>query len=399
MLARHSTLCATLLVLILLCSSITFLSRLQSDSLQIRRSLKNDPAAVEFWISRHLAWHDANRYKPNERRLVFVQNGAGIGDRIKALIAAYGYAVLTRRLLLILWEEPNPLADVLSERSRERFIFRSDLDSNGLEARHGMDYKFRYFRSMPDSLVKKLASDIHTVTLKMGPPKQTPDRLRQALRGNRFLNESIPLYTPYVWKLATQELLERSQKVNEDVSRVQDKLGICGNTERCPSGRKHYISVHARIGLGIGENHWRFARFKSHFHDIAVCFARVVRMYAISKHIGVFVASDTPEWTRVFTEVMKKEMPYNRVIRMITKPAHIRNIKRSQNGKEIFIAQFVEMAILGDATRVVALRSGFSRAAFWMGQADNYIQLDTMKCAKEKIPVEKKMSNGFLDMD
>ena len=388
-----------LFTLVLLYTLTVFFASGSSEHNPVPVSSRSDSAAVKFWISRYLTWHDANRHNPNARRLVFKQNGAGIGDRVKALIAVYGYAVLTRRLLVIKWNEPYPLADVVDKKSRDRFVFREDLDSFGLSAKHGLDYKFRYFVNMPDSLINLLAGDVHTVTLKTGPPKQTPDILRQVLRGNRFKNESIPSFSPDIWKLAAREILGRSENIQNQVAQIRNGFGICGNGEQCSSPRQHYLSVHARIGFGVGESHWRFQRFKSHYRDIAVCLARAVREHAPHENVAVFVASDTLRWIPVFIDVMRREMPSVRVVHLTGVPTHIVNIKKSDQGRAIYRSLFVEMGILGDAIHTISLRSGFSMAAFWMGAGARYSQLDTLKCIKERKPVERIISNYFLEMD
>lgn len=357
-------------------------------------SEQNYSEPVDFWITSYLEWHDSQRYNRSARRLIFRENGDGFGDRVKALVAAYGYAVLTKRLLIIRWNSPYPLANILSNRSRERFIFRNDIDSDGLAAGYGRDYKFRYFRDMPISVVKLLADDVHTVTLKIGPPTQTPDMLSQELRGRRFSQQSIPKYTPALWKLAVRHLLERSLEIQEEVSEFRRQHAICGYGEECLNNQTRYIAIHARIGHGVGEGSWRFDRFRGRERDVATCFAKAVQKYSSSIDVPVFVATDTPIFKNVFIEVMSKVMPQSRVLHLSNKPVHFRKIKR----EGIFRNQFVEMALLGDSVRTIALRSGYSKTAFWMGQGEYYTQLRTEDCI-EQTPVEMKMPDGFLDYE
>ncbi len=360
----------------------------------IRPFSGTEPGAVDFWITRHLTWHDSQRYNISARRLVFRENGDGFGDRVKALIAVYGYAVLTKRLLVIQWHSPYPLATMISNRSQERFIFSEDIDSIGLPARHGRNYKFRYFEDMPESLIHTLASDVHTVTLKIGPPTQTPDMLRQALAGGRFSHESIPRYTPDIWRLATRQILERSEGIEEEAKKIRRRFAICGHEAQCSGNQTRYIGVHARLGHGVGEGRWRFNRFRGRHRDVSTCLARAVQNDVATHRTSVFVATDTPAFRDVFVEVMKTAMPRTRVVYLNNEPVHFNKIKR----EETFRGQFVEMAILGDATRIIALRSGYSRSAFWMGQAKHYTQLEAEKCI-EGIPVAMNLHDGFLDLE
>lgn len=353
--------------------------------------IPNGDTAVKFWVTDHLAWHDANRPKINTRRVIFRTIGAGLGDHIKALVWVYGYAVLTRRLLIIDWSNPYPLESVLSDSSVERFIYRPVLDSSGLSEGYGANYRFQYRRGIPSYMLQLLArNDVHTVILQCGPA-QTPYSVKEELVGSpsRFdipqqEKTIIPQFSWVARRTAARILLEPSAEIQRRVSAFKSLHGICTYNETgCLNGESYY-SVHARLGIGTSETH--FSRFKGMLGNekyIARCFVAHLKENNVPADAVVFVASDTAEWKSIFINVMQKYMPGVRVIYYDVIPGHFRDInKRTFEGKNRFLDQHTEMIIIGNAVRTFALRSGFPEVGFLRGYGRHYTRIELSSCGK-----------------
>lgn len=377
---------------------------------------ENDPA-LNFWVKRHLLWHDLNRFNTASRKLIFRVIGAGLGDHIKALVAVYGYAVLTRRVLLIDWVKPYPISEVLSKRARRRFVYRAELD--GVEGA-GHHFNFKYGHGIPDYMMNLMASDEHTVFLKTGPA-QTPNEIMDKLRGERWNNLTLPKFNWAARRTITRILLEPSIELDSEVQSLQRHYSLCAHGTLClleysllhrvrsiftRGGAasllppRHYFTVHARLGLGTGETHYsRFKSSEGNEQRMAECFARQVLKhrndFAVSTlstrgdantepPVAVFVASDTASWRPLFKQVMQRYLPDAHVVHLDDKPGHWRAIPTdSEAGRRTFLAQHAEMLLIGDATRVIAFSSGFPETGFWRGRGRHFTRLDPDKCLRE----------------
>jgi len=345
---------------------------------------RGDPA-VNFWILEHLAWHDKHRANTKTRRVIFQTIGAGLGDHIKALVWAYGYAVLTRRLLVIDWQNPYPIESVISPLAVSRFIYRPQLDSVGKWERHGCEYNFKYGRGIPEYMLKLLArQDVHTVLLKIGPA-QPPDSVRDVLLGSprRFgARRVIPRFSWAARRTATRLLLEPSAEIRGRLAAFKRTHGICAYNEANCAGVGYY-AVHARLGIGTGETHFaRFSGMADRVSSIAHCFVDELEKRGVPEKATVLVASDTAAWRTSFRAAMRERMPDSRVIYYGSTPKHFRDIdKGSSAGRNSFLDQHTEMILIGNAIRTVAFRSGFPEVGFWRGYGRHYNVVDRKECA------------------
>lgn len=376
------------------------------DFIPVRRGWSNDPA-MNFWLEQHLRWHDANRNNRSTRRLIFQTIGAGLGDHIKALVWAYGYAVLTKRLLLIDWPSPYPIETVLSDRARHRFIYRSELDSAGVGPGYGLDFNFEYRQGLTPSMLNLLVSDVHTVFLRIGPA-QPPDAVIKKLRGSRWGNKTLPRFSWNARRAVTKTVLEPSSELLKYLIGERHHLALCAYHESCDDEnlferwtraivyggstlqRRQYFAVHARLGLGTNESHiTRFASSLGHERQIAECFARAVKSYAApSKDPVVFVASDTASWRLLFKDVLLKLLPRAKAVHLDQRPTHFRSIRSgSKHGRETFLNLHAEMLLIGDAQRTIAFSSGFPAVGFWRGHGRHFTLLSREQCIRENYTV------------
>ncbi len=372
----------------------------------VRRGWSNNPA-MNFWYEQHLRWHDANRLNRSSRRLVFRTIGAGLGDHVKALVWAYGYAVLTRRLLIIDWPLPYPIETVLSTRARNRFIYRSKLDSAGVGPGYGLEFNFKYRKGLTPRMLRLLNGDAHTVFLRIGPA-QPPDTVMKELRGSRWGNRKLPRFSWDARRAVTKTLLEPGGELLKYLIDARHRLALCANHESCTREtvagrwlraivyggstmpRRQYFAVHARLGLGTGESHiTRFASSRGHEEHIAACFARAVKSYAgPSKDPVVFVASDTASWRPLFKRILHLYLPDARVEHLEQRPEHFRSIPTgSKRGRATFLALHAEMLLIGDAKRTIAFSSGFPAVGFWRGHGRHYNLLSRERCLAENVTI------------
>lgn len=204
------------------------------------------------------------------------------------------------------------------------------------------------------------------------------------------------------------------------------------------TGLKGYIAVHARLGYGLEEEAMDASRFNLESKGLSVkamaeCFAwHVVKLAnnpnsgsdifssdnspssrsssngngwsKISKRITVFVATDTPQFRTMFAEAMVKVasdlaqgnqgnmstanvMPSFHVVTMHDLvPVHIRDItkKQADYAKAVndLLDTFVDLFLLGHATTLVHLESGFSDLAMWMGCSTSRVVVSRDTCAE-----------------
>lgn len=349
----------------------------------VEKTRKNKKkSALDFWVIDHLKWHDAQLDNVASARILVwrARRSAGIGDQIRAMMAAYQYAVLSRRVLRIDWTFPHPLSLLMSDSARKRFVYNGGVDEirEALRRQPKWRYEFRG-TGLSREMFDYLNSDANTVILSIGPSVQTGNDAVQGLRPN---DTTIPRWTPVSARAAIRKVLEPSRELAALVEEAQRELGLCSTNSRCRSGRNNYISVHARLGVGTNESRLeRFAGMETKLTSTARCFALAVKRYARVSPMVVFVASDTSSWPAIFETEMKKIMPSARVVFVDDEPMHIHSISPSE-GRTVFLRQHMENLLIGGAQHTIALRSGFPEVGFWRGTGIYYTMLRKMPCAQ-----------------
>lgn len=171
--------------------------------------------------------------------------------------------------------------------------------------------------------------------------------------------------------------------------------------------RGQYVAVHARTGEDVGEAKWgRFHNmrrkrsrdggdYKVADHMLRCAQKAGVRLGALGTDIGenkqrkglvdVFVASDSLALKRTF---LKRGGTGTRVFCQMVKAAHVAHeVRVDGERKELrdlvrdagwmgFVGTFVELFAMTGASTIVATRSGFSRVAFVMSDAEVMTTID-----------------------
>lgn len=130
----------------------------------MRRTLERarQDALSDVVITQYTAWHRKMRHDRNARKLIWtgLGNAYGIGDRFRGILHAYLCAVLSKRVLVIKWDDPFPL----------ELVFRSA---------KGMNVFFDPMIDGPEFVV--CASGVPTVDLRCA--NKTDTKLKAPLYG------------------------------------------------------------------------------------------------------------------------------------------------------------------------------------------------------------------------
>lgn len=138
-----------------------------------------------------------------------------------------------------------------------------------------------------------------------------------------------------------------------------------------------YISVHARVGIGVGEaGILRFSGIK----DIA---NNTVRYAEKRKLTSVFMATDTTQFVELFEESIQSMNASFRIRSVPWKEGtgHIKDDLKNKTAvypKEKLLRTFSELYLVGNSQTLLYTGSGFSHLAYRLGTAKKIVRLDCM---------------------
>lgn len=149
-----------------------------------------------------------------------------------------------------------------------------------------------------------------------------------------------------------------------------------------PLPTPHFIALHARLGEGVGESRGRFAPL-AHRRKLAKCLAEVAiqaaKVYGTS---AFFLATDTPSFRPLLKQALGKRVANVRFVgeeRLL--PLHTSHCD-SEEERDRCVYAFLEMLGLARGDAIVALPSGFSLIAGFVGNVDDYRVVDVMSCIR-----------------
>lgn len=371
---------------------------------------------LRYFIADYIEFHKRNRYN-GTRRLVFRPGVTGIGDRFICTLTAYWAAVLSRRVFLVIWDDPFPLQDFLVNASESLDIFYNPLSDAPEYVKHPNTQEkvpdSKYLFNDKASLARYeevILSDTHTVFL------QTNKFAHYF--SHAFRNVSLPHNRPkldihvalssYNYKRAVlHHFFRLSDAMLEDLDRVSMKLGLRKRTwsfswKRIMARRAFtfgkarvpYIGVHARIGKGIKEGHSRFTRISQNMKVAAECLAsRAIRISLMSgtPALPIYLATDTPEFRKLFAKVVE-ELSQGKVnvVSGNWEVAHSTRLKTKiyKNGTLVEATEHrkkmwgthMDLVLLGHAEHILGLYSSFTRLAFSVGDAESITELRNEIC-------------------
>lgn len=383
-----------------------------------RRPMNNEFRLLKYFVRDYIAFHAANR-KNASRILLFRPYPSGMGDQFRALVFAYWTAVLSRRVLLIDWQEPFSVENLFETANESTdMFFRKEIDIDPLAASsHAMLNSSEQSHS---TLAEIVESNIHTVvhspwlvapTITLTrlasrnfPHRSTVSEIRMLLVSVNFQRSVAHLVLRLSPSIRDFHFLNcRSMRLKCGKSSSLSRIAHSFNAPQDFVARP-YISVHARLGLGVGESGERFIKVSKNVLVPARCLAsRAVRLALLAgtPALPIFLATDTPAFREIFQNVVT-EMSSGRVavlngnwsVAHSNKVAH--DLLRSQMKKNKLIGlsrskawesvwgSYMDLVMLGHGEHVVALYSSFVRFAMAIGDAETLTELRNEICTNDE---------------
>lgn len=376
---------------------------------------------LSFWTSDYVTWHTRNRYS-SKRRVVFQSPHSGLGDRYRGLLRVWLLAVLSQRIFLIDWSTPFPFSDAISSTPGTNFIFNEQLDTPPQIQR-----ATRYGnRTMSDSasFVERnvsgwrafehaLASDVHTIFLQSGEPAE----LSSAQIKKCSYNQTSPF--PLMSKSENWSVLRaimrhvfRPSKKLSSMHKAANKVFDVHPISELPavynwyfykylprplknrlSSSTPYISVHARIGKGVGEaHHKRFVAVSENMQKMADCLAvRSLQLVSLvskespsgSQNASIFLATDTPDFRALFVAAVHNLSRTATVLSGKWDTAHFNHLKRNNSTKHeraLYLSSYLDLLLLGHGEHMISTGSGYAQLAFWLGAAQTFTAISGQEC-------------------
>ncbi|KAI0564800.1 hypothetical protein FGB62_23g126 [Gracilaria domingensis] len=346
---------------------------------------------LDIIITQYTIWHREQRrlceldstHARSMPLLVFRYIGhIGLGDRIRAILYTYLIAVASKRLFLIDWKEPIPLTTVL--RSPPEYNFTFD-----------------------DYLFKPSEGEMEIIS---GPPKYAD--LDIYLSSKRVLIERAT--NPFAFKkfsslFGRYPQLELSQKIKaaklEHFKLDQNEVApfilqaLFRTTPSLRKSLKHltpfkgkpYISVHARLGHGLGEKRGRFdleekgLTLRSASKCLGVLASTLAQKHG---HQRIFVATDTERARKWLEEGIHDRLPQAEVEQSSIKATHMQRLHKpngfpdAHEKREKFEEVFLDLGVLATGESMVYFRSGFADIALWFGVMTDAVQVTINDCGE-----------------
>ncbi|KAI0565277.1 hypothetical protein FGB62_20g010 [Gracilaria domingensis] len=279
----------------------------------------------QVMIDRYLTWHHSvvSKVRSGEldgssvRTLVFIGNEGrhGLGDRLRGLLFAYMASVFSQRLLLIKWEDPFPLSTVLVNSDRSNFTFDESLfplrwkpdgeaDATLVQRALLADMQLFIGNEARLSLECEPRPKLDEVfeTVKKFPNLTTSVELKKVVSLKR--RPTSEQFFPLIFKALVRPSTELRKMMTETIDKhnmyAPSRLWKEGPLRRIDTSDP-FISVHARLGYGVGEYIKRFkAQMYGHTMDsLAYCMAekamRLAEQEGITNPPRFYVATDTAE--------------------------------------------------------------------------------------------------------
>lgn len=317
-------------------------------------STKVSPLAFveKHLIYRYIIWHHKHRH--SGRRLVYRLKKVqpGLGDRISALLSAFVLASFTDRVLLVDWEVPFRLFDFFKPVKIPNLKYLS-VDADAAE--------FVCNRTMcPYHSLDILTSKHRTVVVPSLPAARMED-IQMIIRKCPQMRLSKKLANVSRSLPPSHEIFSRIFKVLLKPAPLLQKV-IDG---RMTGLSKPYISVHARLGRGIGEKGARFRSTLS-YEDMAKCFVEVASREGKKRNVNkYYLATDTKSFRKVFQRVLMKEVKGAELIRFDNvDPIHTASCMQF---KGACLHTMFELIVLSRGRAVVASRSNYSKVGAFIG--------------------------------
>lgn len=367
---------------------------------------------VKFFITDYLNFHAEEKHNSLSRKQIFRPKPTGIGDRFERLMTAYYVAVVTKRVLLVDWQRPSPIEDLLETAYHGTDLFLRDVDRSekpGM-ARSDGGNEFVLDKTQnhdPNKFIDTLNSNITNIVMTMTkrPLRSTLELLGHQRFAHTGKRQLTAFYGSYICRKA---VMHRVLRVRTDFFENMSSKGIqlqfksVQNADNIKSLFKNgYIGVHARVGVGLHEIGDRFDAIQDNLEIPPKCLARrVSRLAAISDalKLPIFLATDTVPFREIFIREVQnmsngtveifhgKWNVLHSYLHIDMEREPLNETQKKINIKtQKMMETYADLAILGNAAHIIALRSSFVRFAFSIGSASSLAQINIENCLAAKI--------------
>lgn len=386
----------------------------------------------EAVVSRYMRFHKSQRFNSSAPKLIYMGMGNrhGFGDRFRGILNAYELALLSQRVLLLAWREPFPL-DLVFESAPDVSVFydpridpgplplmkeeQRQMELRGIDPRTDGDPLPWCGCTLPTQCTRDnpgiLLSDEKDVVIR-SECTASLNGLMKSLQeyGETPVSEDLAellqdwggtpgkaAFVSSMYSLVFHALLRPSPHLIDRMAYIQSDLRdiIPPRLRRFRQGRSRgYISVHARIGYGLGEgkNDAYARRFDleaqgASIQMVAACLAKTAAEEADDADLPepqtFYIATDTPEFADDFRNEIEKWSKGAIVKEMGAKIVHSNKMREnSEEDREAFVMTGADLFFLSAGERLVSLPSWFANLAKYLGDVP-HTQKFVQQCVRD----------------
>eukprot|EP00178_Gracilaria_changii_P021255 TRINITY_DN63251_c0_g1_i1.p1 TRINITY_DN63251_c0_g1~~TRINITY_DN63251_c0_g1_i1.p1 ORF type:complete len:493 (-),score=56.25 TRINITY_DN63251_c0_g1_i1:567-2045(-) len=346
-------------------------------------------AFLHIIVTQYTNWHRQQRrlcdVNPAHARslplLVFRSNGnAGVGDRIRGILYTYLVAVASDRLFLIDWHKPLPVANVLRSPPTFNFtydtaLFTANADEEhaiwGPDDYHNLDVYFSSKRVVINQSPNNFTVKHFLSIFERYPQLNLSRRLVNA--GLQHFHAQREHVAPFI----LNALFQTSPSLRNSVRKLM------------PFHAQPYISLHARLGHGVGETSGRFD-FKQQgmsLESVSHCMGTLAATMAQQRGLQrVFIVTDTYSARQFLEAGIRAVLPDAHVQMSPINATHFFAMHKNEyilderERRNKFEEVFVDLALLSMAQSMVFFRSGYGAAAAWLGAITDSVMVEYDNC-------------------
>lgn len=340
---------------------------------------------LDYFVTEYLQWHKITRLAIDKqpkranrvRLLVFqgMEENVGFGDRIRSIIHTYLAAVASKRLFLIDLRHPFPWEEILINPKGYNFTFDSSIftwkntEISIVSDRKDLTNIDRYIQPSRVILQKSYPTLMVPRVLKNISGKEKNEIFRKLKDEN--LTDFVPL-TEHVVPFILKALFRPSKKLKTSI------------LSSAPFKRKTFFSVHARLGIGVGEDAGRFSLEENNLtlDTYSTCLGKLAAYQAKTKNISkFFIATDTEEAKTYLRSGILSKIPAAFVRESTVIAKHVSFLdSRNKSDLSHFINGISDIGVLSMGKSILFIRSGFADMARWFGAMTEYSRVTRRHC-------------------
>ncbi|CAN8064290.1 unnamed protein product [Agarophyton chilense] len=384
-----------------LSSAFTPSTKLPFETFTVAKAAASHPQPAQFTeqlraflniiITQYTAWHRQQRrlcqahvsLARSVPLLVFRSNGnAGVGDRIRGILYSYLVAVASNRLFFIDWQKPLPVSIALRSPPSFNFTYDAALFTESTDDEHAIWGP----------------SQFNHLDVYFSPQRVIVNQKPNAFAFNNFSS----LFERYPQLSLSRDIVEAGLS-HFDVQREEVAPFIINALFETSSSLRNslhalrpfrgqpYISLHARLGHGVGEKSGRF-NFEQQglsLESVSQCIGSLAATMAQQRALdSVFVVTDTKSAHQFLEAGIRAVLPNARVELSPIDATHFFAMHDGKYFPDAFDRQhkfeevFVDLGLLSMAESMVFFRSGYGVVAAWLGAITDSVMVEYENCTQ-----------------